>query len=63
MMRLDSEITRDISAEEELAFIARVKDFIIEVKPQVIFLRIIIKEFLLNLLLRRSFSFAGNMAY
>jgi len=38
MMRLDSEITRDISAEEELAFIARVKDFIIEVKPQVIIL-------------------------
>jgi rfaE bifunctional protein kinase chain/domain len=38
MMRLDSEITRDISVEEELAFIARVKDFIIEDKPHVIIL-------------------------
>src|SRR5688572_4684406 len=38
MMRLDSETTRDISAEEELAFIDRVRQFIIEEKPQVMIL-------------------------
>src|SRR6478609_5884948 len=38
MMRLDSEITRDISAEEELAFVERVKDYIVQEQPQVIVL-------------------------
>lgn len=38
MMRLDSEITRDLSAEEELAFIDRVEDYIRNEKPQVIIL-------------------------
>jgi D-glycero-beta-D-manno-heptose-7-phosphate kinase len=38
MMRLDSEITRDISAEEEIAFVDRVKDYIVDQKPHVIIL-------------------------
>jgi D-glycero-beta-D-manno-heptose-7-phosphate kinase len=38
MMRLDSEITKDISAEEELLFIDRVKEFIVRERPQVIIL-------------------------
>ena len=38
MMRLDSETTRDISAEEELAFVERVKEYISQEKPQVIIL-------------------------
>jgi len=38
MMRLDSEITRDISAEEEMAFIANVEAYIRTEKPQVVIL-------------------------
>lgn len=38
MMRLDSEVTNDLSAEEEIAFVARVEAFILEQKPQVIIL-------------------------
>ena len=38
MMRLDSETTRDISTEEELSFIDRVRQYIVEEQPQVIIL-------------------------
>lgn len=53
MMRLDSEITRDLSAEEEMEFVARVEAFIRQQKPQVIILEDYNKGVLTEFVIRK----------